>query len=346
MSPNQSTCSLLSEFLLFLELGTWMGPHIKRGTEASQKSPWLPPLLPACAWQGGIFSHSQPQRPEATTYLSWVMPLSLVSAWMKSFALRLLRKGSEKARGYSEWYFSNARLQKTASFLLSNSLLVCPPMYSEIQDLFIFPFCLLAGSHTALSVARSAHAALVLLLFQSLKRMLLWFCCHSPSESVELGPEEACTKLHRPWDIWALSEELQKLWNCTQEGPEWVSLLPRLDSNWEVCVAVLDWRPESPLWLFWETSHSYCRVQESVDVIDLGFHMCLCIADYLLCSSSRCPNFFLVLIHLFSNLSRILLVAKWDSPPFSRFSCDIPFSSSSQRIPPIHTPCLLPRCLE
>lgn len=67
------------------------------------------------------------------------MPLSLVSAWMKSFALRLLRKGSEKARGYSEWYFSNARLQKTASFLLSNSLLVCPPMHSEIQDIFIFP---------------------------------------------------------------------------------------------------------------------------------------------------------------------------------------------------------------
>lgn len=64
-----------------------------------------------------------------------------------------------------------------------------------------------------------------------------------------------------------------------------------------------------------------------------------------ICSSSRCPNFFLVLIHLFSKLSRILLVPKWDSPPFSCFSCDTLSSSSSQR-KPIQTPCLLPRCLE
>lgn len=63
-------------------------------------------------------------------------------------------------------------------------------------------------------------------------------------------------------------------------------------------------------------------------------------------SSSRYPNFFWVSIHLFSNLSRILLVPESDSPPYSCFSCDTFSPSSRQWILPTHTPHLLPRCLE
>lgn len=63
-------------------------------------------------------------------------------------------------------------------------------------------------------------------------------------------PEQVGTKLHRPWDIWALSEELQELWNWAQEEPEWFSLPPRLDSHWEVCGAVLDWGAWMSLLIF------------------------------------------------------------------------------------------------
>lgn len=54
------------------------------------------------------------------------------------------------------------------------------------------------------------------------EEMLLWFCCHSPSDWVELGPEEVSTVLHRPWDIWALRRTTRTVKLCT--GRAWVNL--------------------------------------------------------------------------------------------------------------------------
>lgn len=104
------------------------------------------------------------------------------------------------------------QISTKASFHIYNSLFVRPPRHSETQDLLIFPAVHPAGSCTGspsglCSLYGSGHAGLALLLLKPPGIKLLWFCCHSPSEWVELG-QEVGAKLCRPWEVWACSVEL------------------------------------------------------------------------------------------------------------------------------------------
>lgn len=138
-----------------------------------------------------------------STSASWVHDIPLLSNASQS-RVRLyevigpssVEEGIWEGKGLFRMVLFQCQISTKASFLLYNSLLICPPMYSEVQDLLIFPPCPLAGSCTG---CLSGWCSLYKM------PMLLLFCSYS-NQPGECYCDFAATD---PLNAWSLAQKRQ-----------------------------------------------------------------------------------------------------------------------------------------
>lgn len=137
MCPNQRIRSLFIWILAFPGTGDLNGT-LKKELRLLKSHLAATPATSLCLARRNLFPLS--------TSASWVHDIPLLSNASQS-RVRLyevigpssVEEGIWEGKGLFRMVLFQCQISTKASFLLYNSLLICPPMYSEVQDLLIFP---------------------------------------------------------------------------------------------------------------------------------------------------------------------------------------------------------------